>query len=97
MRGLEFVGLELLAVFPVHDPLAGGLQMFASGNRSRTAHDGHQVLAALDQHLEDRKPIFGIMVGDTFNEAGQGFGHGRGREPARVDSTIILSSVRLRW
>ena len=29
VRGLEFVGLELLAVFPVNDPLAGGFQMLA--------------------------------------------------------------------
>jgi hypothetical protein len=33
--GLEFVGLELLAVFPVHDPLAGGFQMLARRNRGR--------------------------------------------------------------
>ena len=76
VRGLEFVGLELLAVFPIHDPLAGGFQMLACRNRSRAAHDRHQVLAALDLHLEDGKSILGVVVGDTFDEAGQGFGHG---------------------
>ena len=40
--GFEFVGLELLAVFPVHDPFAGGFQMLASRNRGRAAHDRHQ-------------------------------------------------------
>ena len=79
--GLEFVGLELLAVFPVHDPLAGGFQMLASRNRSRAAHDRHQVLTALDLHLEDGKPILGVVVGDTFDEAGQGFGHGLSTYP----------------
>ena len=74
MGGLEFVGLELLAVFPIHDPLAGGFQMLARRNRSRAADDRHQVLAALDLHLEDGKPILGVVVGDSFDEAGEGFG-----------------------
>ncbi len=76
MGGLEFVGLELLAVFPIHDPLAGGFQTLACRNRSRTAHDRHQVLAALDLHLEDGETILRVVVGDSFDEAGQGFGHG---------------------
>ena len=75
MGGLEFVGLELLAVFPIHDPLAGGFQTLACRNRSRTAHDRHQVLAALDLHLEDGETILRVVVGDSFDEAGQGFGH----------------------
>ena len=74
MRGLEFVGLELLAVFPIHDPLAGGFQMLACRNRSCAAHDRHQILAALDLHLEDGKAVLRVVVGDTFDEAGEGFG-----------------------
>ena len=75
MGGLEFVGLELLAVFPVHDPLASGFQMLACRNRSRAAHDRHQVLTALDLHLEDGKTALRVVVGDSFDEAGEGFGH----------------------
>ena len=74
--GLQFVGLELLAVFPVHDPLAGRFQMLACRNRSRAAHDRHQVLAALDLHLENGEAVLRVVVGDSFDEAGEGFGHG---------------------
>ena len=79
--GLEFVGLELLAVFPVHDPLAGGLQMLARRDRGGAADDRHQVLAALDHHLEDGKTILGVVVGDTFDQSVEGFGHGLSAHP----------------
>ena len=55
MGGLQFVGIELLAVFPVNNPLAGGFQMFARRNRGRASNDGHQVGAAFDLHLENGK------------------------------------------
>ena len=74
--GLEFVGLELLAVFPIHDPLAGRFQMLARRNRGGAADDRHQVLTALDLDLENGKTVLGVVVGDTFDQSGEGFGHG---------------------
>ena len=76
MGGLEFIGLELLAVLPVHDPFTGGLQMLASRNRGRATHDRYQILTTLDLHLEDSKAILRVVVGDSFDEAGEGFRHG---------------------
>ena len=80
--GLEFVGLELLAVFPIHDPLAGRFQMLARRNRSRAADDGHEVLAALDHDLENGKTVLRVVVGDPLDQSFEGFGHREiSREP----------------
>ena len=78
---LEFVGLELLAVFPIHDPLAGGFQMLTGRNRGRTSNDRDQILTAFDDNPENGEPVFGIMVGHTLDQAGQSFGHGLSGEP----------------
>ena len=93
VRGLEFVGLELLAVFSVNDPLAGGFQMLASRNRSRAAHDRHQVLTALDLHLEDGEAVLWVVVGDSLDEAGESFGHG-GNGATGVSPKVLSRRVR---
>ena len=60
VSGLEFVGLELLAVLPIHNPLASGLKVFPSRNRSRAADDRHQVGAPLTTTLRTAKPFSGL-------------------------------------
>ena len=91
--GFQFVGLELLAVFPVHDPLAGRFQMLARRHRGGAAHDGHQVLAALDDNPEHGEAILRVVVGDSFNEAGQGFGHGLTTATSHVPSPSSSAST----
>ena len=88
MGGLEFVGLELLTVFPIHDPLAGGFHMLACRHRSGAADDRHQVLTPLDHNLENGKTVLGVVVGDPFDEAGEGFGHRRSAKNLDNESTI---------
>jgi hypothetical protein len=69
--GLEFVGLELLAVFPIYDPLAGRFNMLARRHRGRAANDCYQVLPGFDLHLKNGKTVLGVVVGDSLDEAGQ--------------------------
>ena len=93
MGGLEFVGLELLAVLPIHDPLAGGFQMLARRDRGRAADHRHQVLTALDLHLENGKTVLGVVVGDTFDQAGEGFGHCRKREHGNATTGLPVAAM----
>ena len=96
VRGLQFVGLELLAVFPIHDPFAGGFQMFARRDRGGVADDRHQIRTPFDLHLEDRKPVLGIVVGHSFDESGQGFGHGSTTATPHASSLFSSASTQRR-
>ena len=58
--GLEFVGLELLAVLPINNPLTARFQMLARRNRGGAADDRHQVLPTLDHTLRTAKPFSGL-------------------------------------
>ena len=60
VRGLEFVGLELLTVFPIDDPAASGLDMLARRDRGRAAHDRHQVRRPLTWTFSTAKPFSGL-------------------------------------
>ena len=71
----EFVGLELLTVFPINDPLACRFNMLARRDRCRAADDRHQVLTTLDLNLENGKATLGVVVGDPLDQSFEGFGH----------------------
>ena len=93
MGGLEFVGLELLTVFPINDPLACRFNMFARRDRGRAADDRHQVLPTLDLNLEDGKAILRVVVGDPLDQSFEGFGHYDCEHSGATPSSVVFQAV----
>ena len=90
MGRLEFVGLELLPMLSVDHPATAGLDMLARRHRGRAADDRHQVFSSFDLHSQDGETILRVVVGDSFDQSVQGFGH-----PHTISSEILGHFHRL--
>ena len=93
-RGAQEPGLELLAVRAIVDPFARCRDPLARGDRCGVAHQRNEVTMATGFGAQDAETIFGIMIGDSLDQAGQ---HLLGRWfPRRLhgDCCIIGRSVR---
>ena len=77
MGRLQFIGLELLAVIPIHRPSPDCLQVFTRCDRGSAAYHGHEVLTAPDLYLEDGETVLDVVVSDPLDQSFERFGHGK--------------------
>jgi hypothetical protein len=75
VRRFQFVGFELLAVFPVDYPATARLEMFPYSDGGRVSHDGNQFLTSFSFHPQHHKPALRVVVGDSLDESCQSFSH----------------------
>ena len=64
---------ELLAVSTVVDPFARGGDPFTGRDRCGVSDQRHQITMATRLGAQDAEAIFGVMIGDLLDEAGQHF------------------------
>jgi hypothetical protein len=60
-------------VSAIIDPFAGRGDPLAGGDDRGMADDGHQVAVTARFRPQDAKPVFGVVEGDTLDEAGEHF------------------------
>ena len=75
MCRLEFVGFELLPVLPVDHPTTTRLNMLARRDGGCGADYGDKIITSFDLHPKNRKTVLWVVIGDSFNESVQDFGH----------------------
>ena len=72
-RGAQEPRFELLAVGTVVDPFARGGDPFTGGDRCGVSHQRNQITMATRLGAQDAEAIFGVMISDALDEAGQHF------------------------
>ena len=75
MSRFQFVGFELLPVLPVDNPATARLDMLPSRDGCCIADYRDEIISSLDLHPQDGKAVLRVMVGNTFDESVQVFGH----------------------
>jgi hypothetical protein len=70
-RGAKKARFELLAVRAIVDPFARGRDPLPGGDRCCVSHQRNEVTMATSFGAQDAETIFGIMIGDSLDQAGQ--------------------------
>ena len=76
-RGLHHLGTKLPAMLRIVAPGAGRFEILPGHDARHLADDRDQVLLPFDLNAQHREPVFRVVKGDTFHDAGQSDVHRR--------------------
>ena len=91
---LSSSALNCWPMLSVDHPATTGLDMFPRRHRGRTADERHQVFSSFDLHSQDGETILRVVVGDSFDQSSQVFGHWH---VVAVKPQWLIESSQFQW